>query len=46
MLEICLCFSKSEPQYAYKRYTWKKMYGGPLTSFGYRNSNIDTQNVA
>ena len=24
MLKICLVFSKSEPQYAYKRYAYKK----------------------
>ena len=24
MLRICLVFLKSEPQYAYKRYTYKK----------------------
>ena len=26
MLKICLVFSKSKPQYAYKRYAYKKTY--------------------
>ena len=26
MLEICLAFWKSEPQYAYKRYAYKKKH--------------------
>ena len=28
MLKICLVFWKSEPQYAYKRYAYKKIYKG------------------
>ena len=32
MLKICLVFWKSEPQYAYKRYAYKKnMYNDPET---------------
>ena len=30
MLKICLVFWKSEPQYAYKRYAYKKTYMFPL----------------
>ena len=28
MLKICLVFCKSEPQYAYKRYAYKKKHVG------------------
>ena len=32
MLEICLAFGKSEPQYAYKRYAYKKNMCGIFSS--------------
>ena len=33
MLEICLISWESEPQYAYKRYAYKKTCNSPLVSF-------------
>ena len=39
MLKICLVFWKSEPQYAYKRYAYKKKHVCVLTS----TSDSDTR---
>ena len=34
MLKICLVFWKSEPQYAYKRYAYKKKHVYQLLFYG------------
>ena len=34
MLKICLVFWKSEPQYAYKRYAYKKKHVGAYSRKG------------
>ena len=42
MLRICLAFWKSEPQYANKRYAYKKnMYLGLNTSSIMHNSDVN-----
>ena len=35
MLEICLVFGESEPQYAYKRYAYKKKHVDTYWNFHY-----------
>ena len=43
MLKICLVFLESEPQYAYKRYAYKKKHVYHLTETKIRNymKNVD-----
>ena len=36
MLKICLVFWKSEPQYAYKRYAYKKNMYSLLSGLGWK----------
>ena len=41
MLKICLVFWKSEPQYAYKRYAYKKTCTSPI-QFQFNIKNTKT----
>ena len=42
MLEICLVFWKSEPQYAYKRYDYIKKHGNLINGKLFRNAVLLT----